>query len=201
MSHFHKDTTSAMSLMLSELGLFLGTAILFTIIFSFVFFNDWQRTVDLQSISSDFSNQIDDIPLLFFERAIGYQFPQRQYPYQVMISPEYLVLIGEGSWGVRLLVTERLITNPWCHHVNQTWTTGEELHAYFNDTTGHLGTRDDPVPMENFTDFLSENLALQSSFGLHPVEIDTIKPVILERVIIYYNIDKKQDFLLIYQEF
>jgi hypothetical protein len=199
MSHFHKNTTSAMSLMLSELGLFLATTILLTIVFSFVFSNDWQRRVDLQSVSSDFSNQLDDLAVLFFEHTIEYQFPQKQYPYQVMVSTEYLILLGSGSSEMNLLVTKRLITQPWVHHMNQTWTTGEDLHEYFNDTAGHPGTQDEPVSLENFTDFFKENLALQSSFAIHPFEIDTLKPVMLERVIIYYDTDKKQDILLIYQ--
>ncbi|MBN1860768.1 MAG: hypothetical protein JW840_04820 [Candidatus Thermoplasmatota archaeon] len=194
-----KNSTGVVGLTLSQLGVFLATGILLSVVLIFVFSNDWQRTAELRSLSSDFSHLLEDCNNMFFEQSVLFQFPGKSYVYLVHLSTEYLVLSSEGSWGTDLLVTERFVVQPWPRLNNQTWTTGEELHTYLNDTYGYRGTKDDRIPAENVTQFLRDLTATIPFFAFHPFEIQIRNPVVLEKVIVYDAQDTTHEFLLLYQ--
>jgi hypothetical protein len=194
-----KDTTGVVEFTLSYVALFLVTGILLTVVFSFVFFNDWQRTAELQSLASNFSNLLDDINNLFFETTYTFQFPEKNYAYHVEISTEYILLSAKGKWNTDLLIRHRFITRPWPRLPTQNWTTGEELHVYLNETCGHHGTKNDPIPPEHCMRLRTEQNTTINFFALQPLELLIRRPVVLEKVSIYYDLDKKHDFLLLYQ--
>lgn len=195
-----KDTTGVIELTLSYIGLILASAILLTVVFSVVFSNDWHRTAELQSLTSDFSNLLLDLQNLFFESENFYQFPQKNYQYHVYLSTQYIAISAEGSWGTNLFITKRFPIGPWPRLSTQNWTTGTELHSYLNETYGHQGVYDDPISAENFTGFLNEYNTTATYFALHPYEIQLRKPVILEKICVYYDSGMNHDFLLVYQQ-
>lgn len=194
-----KDSRGIVELTLSQIALFLATAILLTVVFFFVFSNDWQRTAELQSIASNFSNLLEDLINNFFEHTILFQFPEKSYPYFVAISTEYIILSARGSWNSNLLITRRFLSRPWLRLPPKNWTTGDDLHVYLNKTCGHHGTENDPIPLQYFVSLLNEYNSTISYFAMQPCEIIMRQPVFVEKVSIYYNFNRKHDFLLVYQ--
>ena len=194
-----RDTDGLVDLTLSQIGLFLATGILLTVVFCFIFTNDWQRNAELQSLASSFSTFLDDIDNRFFEHSARFQFPQKEYPYVVKISTEYIVLSAKGSWNSDLQVIQRFVTRPWIRLAGQNWTTGNDLHTYLNETYGHRGTENDSITAENFTSLcydLNTTIPLCASCSL---EILLREPLWVEKVTIFYDDTKKHDFLLVYQ--
>jgi len=188
-----------MGLTLTQIGVFLATGILLTIVVSLVFSNDWQRTAELQSQASSFANLLGDVENSFFERTFRFQFTRKEYPYGAQISTDYLVLSAPGSWQHNLTITHRLLPTPWLRLPSQDWTTGADLHAYLNQTCGHWGTEQDAIPPENFSSLYDEYNSTAAFFALHPLELCMKDPVYVEKVTIFYQHHEHQDFLLIYQ--
>lgn len=199
MLHCRKDASGVIELTLPSIGLFLASAILLTVVFSVVFSNDWHRTAELDSLASDFSNLLLDLDTLFFESEYTFHFPEKSYVYRVLFSTEYIALSTQGSGGTTLFTTKRLLITLWPRLPTQNWTTGTDLHFYLNATYGHQGVLDDPISPENFTGFLDELNMTIAYFALQPFEILMRKPVILEKVRVYYEPGMNHDFLLLYQ--
>jgi hypothetical protein len=199
MSQFTKETHGIMGLTLSQIGLFLATGILLTAVLSFIFFNNWQRTSELHSIANDFSALIEDVDLWFFEDTTEFQFPAETYPYTIRLSQEYITAATEDFWGRDFHVTERFLRKPWIRSSLENWTTGDDLHEYLNATFGHPGVKDDPISLENFTVLRQEQNTSSLFYSVHPLEILSRDPVILEKVIIFYDNGQKYDFVLVYQ--
>jgi len=199
MSRFMNDTNSIMGLTLSQIGLFLATGILLTAVFFLVFSSDWQRTAEIRSFASSFSHLVEDIDSSFFEKTTRFQFPSKNYAYTVKLSTGYIVISAKGFWDTDLFVTERFLIQPWLRSSYQNWTTGEDLHEYLNITCGHCGKKDDSIPTINFTQLYQEQNTTISLFALYPLEILIREPVFLEKVSIFYDGEKKHDFLLVYQ--
>lgn len=193
------DTHSIMGVTLSQIGLFLATGILLTVVVSLVFSNDWQRTAELQSQASSFANVLGDVDTSFFERRTCFQFSLKEYPYFTRISTEYIVLIAKGSWQSSLTVTQRFLIEPWPRLPSQNWTTGDDLHRYLNRTCGHWGTEHDSISTENFTLLCQEQHNSSAFFALRPLEIRMNEPVYVEKVTIFYDQYRHRDFLLVYQ--
>jgi len=199
MSRFMNDTNSIMGLTLAQIGLFLATGILLTAVFFLVFSSDWQRTAEIRSFASSFSNLVEDIDSSFFENSTRFQFPSKKYVYTVKLSTEYIVISAKGFWDADLFVAEHFLIQPWPRSSQQNWTTGEDLHEYLNTTCGHRGTKNDSISSVNFTQLSQEQNTTISFYALHPLEILIREPVFLEKVTIFYDGEKKHDFLLMYQ--
>jgi len=199
MSRFTKDTNSIMGLTLSQIGLFLATGILLTAVFFLVFSSDWQRTAEIRSFASSFSHLVEDIDNRFFENTTRFQFPVKSYAYTVQLSTEYIVISAKGFWDTDLFVAERFLIRPWPRSSHQNWTTGEDLHEYLNTTCGHRGIKNDSISSVNFTQLSQEQNTTISFYALHPLEMLIREPVFLEKVTIFYDSEKKHDFLIVYQ--
>ncbi len=188
-----------MGLTLTQVGLLVATGILLTVVLSFVFFNEWEQTAELQSQANGFSSLLGDIDTSFFEKTSRFKFSHTEYKYSVSISTQYIIIKSKGSWGGDLVVTKKLLISPWPRLPEQNWTTGEDLHMYLNRTCGHHGTQNDSIPPENFTQLCQEQNNTVSFYALYPLEIHISKPVYFEKVTIFSNQTKKHDFLLLYQ--
>ena len=199
MSRFMNNTNGIIGLTLSQIGLFLATGILLTAVIFLVFSNDWQRTAEIRSFSSSFSNLVEDIDNSFFEKTTRFQFPSKNYVYTVKLSTGYIVISAKGFWGSDLFVSKRFLISPWPRSSHQNWTTGEDLHEYLNTTYGHRGIKNDSISSVNFTQLCQELNTTISFYALHPLEILIREPVFLEEVTIFYDGEMKHDFLLVYQ--
>lgn len=199
MLHCRKDTAGVIELTLPSIGLFLASAILLTVVFSVVFSNDWHKKAELESLASDVSNLLLDLDTLFFESEHSFHFPEKPYVYRVFFSTEYIALSTQGLGGTSLFTTKRLLITIWPRLPTQNWTTRSDLHSYLNETYGHQGVLDDPLTSENFTRFLEGLTLTVPSFALQPFEILMRKPVVIEKVRVYYEPGMNHDFLLLYQ--
>ena len=197
----NEDTAGLMDISLTQIGLLIATSVLLCIVFSFIFFNDWQRTSELQAQSSQFSNLLSDIDNSFFERTSLFQFSQGDYPYTVSISSEYLRVSAKGFWKNDLIVVKKFLPCPWICGTQQNWSTGEDLQTCLNESFGHRGTQGDPISSENFTTLCQERDDAIAYYAVHPLGIILNRPVYVEKVTIYYNQTQRQDFLLVYQRY
>ena len=199
MSKFIKDDHGIMGLTLSHIGLIIATGILLTAVFSIIFLNDWQRNAELKNIATSFSTIVEGMDTRFFENTTEFHFPDKTYYYNVSISTEYVIVSAEGNQNNKLSIKERFIVKPWPRTSDQTWKTGEELHNYCLYTYGHSGTILDPIVQADLDELniYKENAGIY--LVLNPLYFKINKPVYIEKVIIYYGIAEKQDFLLIYQ--
>lgn len=200
MSRCVHDMNGVMGLTFSQIGLFFATGILLSIVISLVFANEWQRTAELESQASDFSNLLADVENSFFERTCKYRFSQEDYPYHPKVSTEYLVVTAKGTWDHDLIITKKFLTSPWPRSPALNWTTGQDLHAYLNLTYGHRGTENDSITSKNITTFHQELNNSISFLAVHPLEIQVNNTVYVEKVTIYYDQTKHYDLVLIYQE-
>jgi len=199
LSKFTKDNTGIMGLTLSHIGLFVATGILLVAVVALLRSSGWQQTAELQSIASSFSSSLEDMDNTFFEHSTSFFFPEKDYPYSVKLSTEYIVLSVNGSQGVSRFIVKQFLTRPWVRSSAQNWTTGADLHAYLNTTYKHQGTVHDQLSLENFTDFIQERNASASFFALRPLDINNMEPVTIEKVTLYYNATERLDLLLVYQ--
>jgi hypothetical protein len=193
------DKNSMMDVSFTHLGLLIATVILLSVVFVFIFTNDWQRTAELQAQASSLSNLLCDTDNSFFERTNSFTFLHKEYPYSVKISTEYIVLTAAGSWQNTLKVTSRFLIRPWPRMSQQNWTTGDELHTYLNASYHHSGTQNDPISSQNFTILLQQLNNTTTCFAKEPLDILIDKPIFVEKTILYYE-EKKYDFLLLYQK-
>jgi hypothetical protein len=195
----NKNTEGMMDLSLTQIGLTIASGVLLVIVLSLIVTNDWQRTAELQSQASSFSNLLADVENSFFEQRQRFQFSQKDYTYSVMMSTEYLRITTKSAWAGELVVTKKLLTTPWLPLPQQNWTTGEDFHTFLNTTYGHQGTQNDALSLESFTELCQEQNNRTAYFALHPVKILVNDPVFVEKVTIFYDQTKRYDFLLLYQ--
>ena len=157
------------------------------------------RNAELKNIATSFSTIVEGMDTRFFENTTEFHFPDKTYYYNVSISTEYVIVSAEGNQNNKLSIKERFIVKPWPRTSDQTWKTGEELHNYCLYTYGHSGTILDPIVQAD----LDELNIYKENAGIYlvsnPLYFKINKPVYIEKVIIYYGIAEKQDFLLIYQ--
>ena len=199
MSKFIKDNHGIIGLTLSQIGLILATGILVAAVFSIIFLNDWQRNAELKNIATSFSTIVEGMDIRFFENTTEFHFTEKPYYYNVSISTEYIVIKAEGNQNNKLSIKERFLIKPWPRSSNQTWKTGEELHSYCRDTYGHSGKNSDPITQHDL-EILNDVYNISCiHLASNPLYIMIKKTVCIEKVIIYYGSNEKQDFLLIYQ--
>jgi hypothetical protein len=199
MSRFTNDINGILDLTLSQLGLFLATGILLAAVFSLVFYNDWQRSAELESLASSFTRLLEDVDTMFFENTTRFDFPEKNYDYAVQLSREHIFISAKGYWKSDLVGKERFLIRPWPRSSQQNWTTGADLHEYLNSTYGHRGIQEDALSSVNFTIFCYELNMTIAFFALNPLEIRIHEPVFLEKVKIFYDDDRSLDLLLVYQ--
>ena len=204
-----------MGLTLSQLGLMIATAILLTVVLTFIFFSDWQRNAELTNIVSGFSNMVEGMDSRYFENTTTYYFPDKGYSYTVTMSTEYIVASANGNWNNVLSIKKRFLIQPLSQSLNNNpdWLTGKAFHQYLLDTYLHNGSRSDPIHLENISQvhsYLNQTrTSIQTDLALQPYSPLLRNGVYIDKVIIYYDtngdgtwdneFDEKQDFILIYQ--
>ncbi len=211
-----------MGLTLSQIGLMVASGILIVAVFSVLYLNDWQRTAELKGTATQISTLIEGLNSQFFENAISYRFSDKNYQYNISISTEYIIISAKGNRKNVLSVKKQLSVKIWPQSFDSMWIGADGLHDYlkhilrneshaFVNTSGNFS---DPVSPDNI-EWVQDNLSniqknIQASLAVHPMYMPTNRTVIIEKAIIYYDIngdgtwnkddDKQQEFIFIYNQ-
>jgi len=214
MLRFISDEKGVMDLCLSNIALIIAAGIIIAAVFSFIYYNEWNRNAELKNMCSGLSIVVEGMDTRFFENTTSYFFPEKDYNYNVSVSTEYVIVNADGTWGNTLSVKYRFLVCPWPRVDNSDWVSGDELHDYLENTYGQSGNKSEPiqganvVSVQNYLDDERE----QASYDLvfEPFYVNIIKPVIIEKVFIYYDSDRNnvwdkgtddlQEFIIIYQK-
>ncbi len=214
MLKFIKNKKATMSLAFSQIGLIIATGILLTAVISLVFLNDWQKKEDIKNIASSFSTMINGMDTRFFENKTIFYFPDKNYEYNVSLSREYITINTYANWFNSLSVKNRFFIKPLLNRNNINWDTGKEFHSFLNDTYACFGNKTNPIKSIDVSSVKDEikNIFEKTnfSFSAEPFYLDLRKPVYIEQVIVFFDInddslwdkqnDEKQSFVLIYQK-
>jgi len=212
MSKFTNDEQGIMGLTLSQIGLIIATGIILAAVFSLIFLNDWQRNAELKNIANGFSTLVERAEIKFFEETIVFNFPDKDYNYNVSISSEYIVVSSKGKIGNDISFKELFLIKPWPQKKDSPWFGRVGLHNYLKENFGNSGNVSDPIKKFNIDDvknyFKNEMENVNKSFALSPVHILTNKSVYIDNVFVYYDNndnsywddnDEKQIFIFVYQ--
>ncbi|MBN2066284.1 MAG: hypothetical protein JW771_05710 [Candidatus Thermoplasmatota archaeon] len=192
-----------MGLVLSQLALVIAAGILLAAICSLVFFNDWQKTAELQHIASGFTTIVEGVDTYFVENTTTFFFSKKNYPYTVDLSTEYVIVETFGTFGNVLSLKERLIARPWPQYTGVSWVGRHGLHDFLLSQFGESGTSTDPISTGDIDDaqnYLAnawnENVSL---FASNPYWVDVNVGVFIDKAYVYYEGGEKQTFIFVYQ--
>ncbi|MDH7516824.1 MAG: hypothetical protein QHH19_00495 [Candidatus Thermoplasmatota archaeon] len=213
MSKFTNDEKGIMGLTLSQIGLIVATGVILAAVFSLIFLNDWQRNAELKNIANVFSTLVEGAETKFFEETTVFNFPKKDYDYNVSISSEYIVVSAKGKFGNEIFCKERFLIKPWPQKKNSPWFGRIGLHNYLKENFGNSGNVSDPIKKIYIDDvknyFKDEMENLNKSFALSPFYILRNKTVYIENAFVYYDnndnnfwddADEKQVFIFVYQK-
>lgn len=213
MSKFIKNKKAIMNLTFSQIGLIIATGILLSAVVSVVFLNDWQKKADLENIASSFSTIVQGMDTRFFENVTMFYLPDKKYDYNVSISTEYVTVNTSGTWFDILSIKYRFLKKPLLNRDYKEWITGKNFHSFLNDTYGCFGDETNPI-MSIDVDFVKDEIKsifehAIFSFSADPFYLEVKKPVYVEQVFVFYDLDgdnkwdkendEKQSFVLVYQ--
>ncbi len=213
MSKFINDEKGIMGLTLSQIGLIIATGILLVAVFSLIFFNDWQKDAELKNIANGFSTLVEGAEAKFFEETTIFNFPDKEYNYNVSISSEYIVVSAKGKVGNDISFKERFLVKPWPQKKYSSWFGGVGLHDYLKENFGNSGNISDPIKKVDMDDvknyFKNEIENVNKSLALSSLYILTNKAVYIDNVFVYYDSndnnfwddgDEKKSFIFVYQK-
>src|SRR4030042_3059252 len=130
MLKFIRDEKGMMDLCLSHIALMIANGILIAAVFSFIYYNEWNRNAELGNMCSGLSIMVEGMDTRFFDNTTSYFFPDKDYNYNVSVSTEYVIVNADGTWRNTLFVKHRFLIRPWPRIDNNDWVNGEELHSY-----------------------------------------------------------------------
>ncbi len=182
--------------------------------FSFLYYNNWQRQAELKNIATGFTIMVEGMDTRFFENTTLYFFPDKDYHYNVSISTEYIIINADGTWDNKLSVKERFLIRPWPRINNPDWNNGEQLHSYLKASYGRSGNKTNPINSFDITSVKNElNIEKEQdeqTLVYNPFYVDKSKPVYIDKIFIYYDTngdkswnkqnDENQGFIIIYQK-
>jgi hypothetical protein len=199
MLKFINNSSGFMGLTLTTLGLFIASGILLLVVCSLVFSNPWQEIEELHEIARDISTRIQDMDSRFYESTILFQCPPSKFQYAFRVSTEYITVIAKSTWGDTIAMRERFVVHPWPRNDTFNWTTGADLHRFLNETYGHWGTQEDPLPFMNLSELERDREECATFLALHPIGIRSNIPLYIEKISIFDDTGEKYDFILLYQ--
>jgi len=214
MSKLIHNDRGVIGLTLSQIGLIIATGIILAAVFSFIYYNNWQRQAELKNIATGFTIMVEGMDTRFFENTTLYFFPDKDYHYHVSISTEYIIINADGIWDNKFSVKERFLIRPWPRINDPDWNNGEQLHSYLKASYGRSGNKTNPINSSDITSVKNE-LKIEKeqdeqTLAYNPFYVDNYKPVYIEKIFIYYDTngdkswnkqnDEKQGFIIIYQK-
>jgi len=189
----------------------IAAGIILTALFLIIFDSPYRTDVEIQSISDSFLSTIHTIESSWFETSSSYLFSPSVANYRIIISPETLTITTVDNDADARMHRQMFLSTPWIRISNDSWMNTSMFHEHLYQMFGSYGTKDDPLN-DNIT--ITELLEKEwndsyAYFLYHPYEIKTSIPVIVEKCIIYRDLnendvwdktDQRMQYLLIYQK-
>jgi len=205
-----------MELSLTSLGLMIASCILFAAVFSLLFLQDRDTTLELSGIASRFCTEVNNMDLMFLENSTQYYFPVHPQ-YTISLSTEYIHLSQPRSQNKNVTILRQFLIHPLpCNHsLNPDWSSGDQFHNNFLlSCYHHTGSRHDPIDYANISRvqqyLYNLTLSLQKTLSTFPLMVEKQKPVVLEKIMVYYDSngnglwekasDTFQEFVFLYQD-
>ena len=126
MLKFIHNDRGVIGLTLSQIGLIIATGIILAAVFSFLYYNNWQRQSELKNMATSLTTLVEVMDTRFFDNTTMYFFPDKDYHYNVSISTEYIIINADGTWDNKLSVKERFLIRAWPRINDPDWDTGEQ---------------------------------------------------------------------------
>lgn len=214
MLKFIHNDRGVIGLTLSQIGLIIATGIILAAVFSFLYYNNWQRQSELKNMATSLTTLVEGMDTRFFDNTTMYFFPDKDYHYNVSISTEYIIINADGTWDNKLSVKERFLIRAWPRINDPDWDTGEQLHSYLKASYGRSGNKTNPINSSDITSVKNElNIEKEQdeqTLAYNPFYVDKSKPVYIDKIFIYYDTDgdkswnkqndENQGFIIIYQK-
>lgn len=200
-----KDDRGWADFFITRIGLILFAAVLLLAAFKvYPVFQEQETKAYLDAIASDIASKIEAVDSTTIPRyRYVYVFDGINENVKIEISTEYVVTRGNLSKGER----ELFHAEPIVIHVyppNSNWSNASGLREYLSSEIGN-GSNGDISSRLNFSmkkkvDSMFD--ATRDEIARNPFRPDLSKPLIIEKLIIYYNNQKdieERDYVLIYQ--
>ena len=197
MSPLPHDTNAVFGLTLSNIGLFIASGLLLTLILQGTYGSLSERTAEISTTAHILNSTVETLLVTEDDIPLQIQLPTLIPGLQISCSTQLIHLTAPGSFGTTLADTQAWTLRPWPRN-STTWQSSTDLHRWLRQTTAHTGTMNDPVNdtilcslQETFT---SEALQLATN----PMQYSVTRPLTAEKVTIYAT-SSTRTFFLLYQ--
>ena len=195
-----------MPLPIITIGVLITTTILLFSVISIFDNHPMKIETELETIGSILNQKIQSVDTFCIEQKIQWNIPDSMNKASIFLTPNSII-IKEQSGNKEYMHTKNGISSWWVHLPHSTWTNASTFHQYLSRSFGHDGTIHDPLPDdENIQmDIKNQFETTQKTILIEPIQFDVSKPIIIEKLIIYYeeNVgffpEPLQSFILIYQ--
>lgn len=209
------NNDSFTGLIISHIGLLIVSTILISAVISLIFFigADLHRKGDLENIAHSFIAEIEHVNSKFIEESNKYTFPQKNYPYTVSLSSEFVTIKSNGNWHRSITVKKRYFTEilplnkSITHKINSPLSvlSKELFHKNLKIQYQAEGYKNSPITQfEKYSEDISDACQkLSTILSKNPISIDVNKPIYLEKIIVYFenvNEIKTEELIIIHQE-
>lgn len=192
------NSLGVMGLSLANLGLFLASGMLLAFIIGGVYGGFWERSAELEATAVSFNTIVETVNAAYSDARITVRFPQHPILQHVTCSTQYLSLAASGGFRGLVSVTQRWVVSAWPRE-NASWRSGEDLHRWLNETSGHSGTFDDPVNGSVLSSLREDWNASVDALALEPIALNPAVPVVVEKVFVYGGGGERVSFVVVYQ--
>ena len=195
-----------MPLPIITIGVLITTTILLFSVITMFDNHPMKIETEIETVAAVLNQKIQSVDSFCFEQKIQWNIPNLMKSASIFLTPNSII-IKEQSGNQLYTITKNGVSSWWIHLPHSNWTNATTYHQYLNYSFDHDGTIHDPLPDdENIQNEINNQFELnQQSILIDPIQFDSSKPLIIEKLIIYYDEegeffpDPLQSFILIYQ--
>lgn len=202
-----KDNKAFMPLSLTTIALFITTAILLISIYSLIQDHPLKTKTELETISTSLHQKIQTVETSYYEKQSQFLFKSNSLQSNIQLSSNSII-IEQKHKNQQYRIVKKSIVPWWIQLNNSFWNDSNSFHQYLKYEYHYAGTISDPIPNNE-----SIKQEIQNSFNnststilRQPYKINTLKPLHIDKLIIYYKDENglivqenTQSFILLYQ--
>ncbi len=205
---FIKNESGWADFFITRIGLILFAAVLLLAAFKvYPMFQEQEAAANLDTIASEIASKIEAVDTTTIpEYKYIYVFNEKSKNIKIEMSTEYVVSRGNFSkdkWGERELVhAEPVVTH--LYPPNSKWNNASGLREYLSKEIGNGKNGASLSPLKSIDKEKVDDMFnyIRSEIARTPFIPDSNRPLIVEKVIIYYTNQTEileRDYVLVYQ--